>query len=67
MNDYFQHLVSLLCFLVLLIPVSMDTVLWISVIVIAAGNMVVGGVVRGSPGLSNCEVYQGYGSRDGRR
>jgi hypothetical protein len=43
-NDYLQHLVSLLCFLVLLIPVSVDTVLWISVIVIAAGNMVVGGL-----------------------
>jgi hypothetical protein len=42
-NDYLQHLVSLLCFLVL-IPVTIDTVLWISVIVIAAGNMVVGGL-----------------------
>ncbi|PMD34068.1 hypothetical protein L207DRAFT_517297 [Hyaloscypha variabilis F] len=43
-NDYLQLLFSLLCFLVMLIPVTIDTILWISVIVIAAGNMLVGGL-----------------------
>ncbi|KAH8791445.1 hypothetical protein BGZ57DRAFT_589460 [Hyaloscypha finlandica] len=43
-NDYLQLLFSLICFLVLLIPVTIDTVLWISVIVIGAGNMLVGGL-----------------------
>jgi hypothetical protein len=43
-NDYLQLLFSLICFLVLLIRVTIDTVLWISVIVIGAGNMLVGGL-----------------------
>jgi len=43
-NDYLQLLFSLLCFLVILIPVTIDTVLWISVIIIGAGNMLVGGL-----------------------
>jgi hypothetical protein len=43
-NDYLQLLFSLICLLVLLIPVTIDTVLWITVIVIGAGNMLVGGL-----------------------
>lgn len=43
-NDYIQLLFSLLCFLILLIPVTIDTTLWISVIAIGAGNMLVGGL-----------------------
>lgn len=43
-NDYLQLSFSLVCFLVLLVPVAIDTVLWISVIVIGAGNMLVGGL-----------------------
>jgi hypothetical protein len=38
-NDNLQLLCSLLCFMVLLIPVTIDTVIWISVIVVGAGNM----------------------------
>ncbi|KAE9379309.1 hypothetical protein N431DRAFT_499919 [Stipitochalara longipes BDJ] len=43
-NDYLQLLFSLFCFLVILIPVTIDTALWISVIAVGAGNMLVGGL-----------------------
>jgi len=43
-NDYLQLLFLLLCFFGILIPVTIETVLWISVIVIGASNMLVGGL-----------------------
>jgi hypothetical protein len=43
-NNYLQLSVSLLSFMVILIPVTIDTIVWISVIVVAAGNMLVGGI-----------------------
>jgi len=43
-NNYLQLSISLLSFMVILIPVTIDTIVWISVIVVAAGNMLVGGI-----------------------
>lgn len=39
-----QLVVSMVCFAILLIPVFIDTVLWITVIVVGAGNMLMGGL-----------------------
>jgi len=39
-----QLLVSMCCFAIILIPVLIDTVLWITVIVVGAGNMLMGGL-----------------------
>lgn len=39
-----QLIVSMVCFAIILIPVFIDTVLWITVIVVGAGNMLMGGL-----------------------
>jgi hypothetical protein len=39
-----QLLVSGVCFAIILIPVFIDTVIWIAVIVVGAGNMLIGGL-----------------------
>ncbi|KAG4428815.1 hypothetical protein IFR05_015700 [Cadophora sp. M221] len=44
LNSFVQLFVSLLCFTVILIPVAIDTIIWIAVIIVGAGNMLVGGL-----------------------
>jgi len=43
-NGVLRLSISMLLFLVILIPVLIDTVIWISTIVVAAGNMIVSGI-----------------------
>jgi hypothetical protein len=43
-NERAQLAVSLLYFSIILIPVVIDTIVWIAVIVVGAGNMLVGGL-----------------------
>jgi hypothetical protein len=43
-NEVVQLLASLCCFAVVLIPVTIDVVVWIAAIVVAAGDMIVGGL-----------------------
>lgn len=41
-NDFLQLARSLVIFTLLLIPVTIDTIIWISVIMVGAGNMLIG-------------------------
>lgn len=43
-NDVIQLLTSLFCFAVILIPVTIDSIMWIVGIIVGAGNMIVGGL-----------------------
>lgn len=43
-NHTIQLVVSLVCFVIILIPVIIDTTIWIVVIILGAGNMLVGGL-----------------------
>ncbi|KAE8451955.1 hypothetical protein EG329_002119 [Mollisiaceae sp. DMI_Dod_QoI] len=43
-NDAVQLVVSLFCFAVILIPVTIDSIMWIAGILVGAGNMIVGGL-----------------------
>lgn len=43
-NNFVLLLVSFLCFIIILIPVTIDTIIWIAVIIVGAGNMLVGGL-----------------------
>ena len=43
-NNFAQLIISLLCFTIIFIPVIVDTLVWISVIVVGAGNMLVSGL-----------------------
>ncbi|KUJ21152.1 uncharacterized protein LY89DRAFT_715422 [Mollisia scopiformis] len=43
-NDAVQLLVSLVCFAVILVPVTIDSIMWIVSIMVGAGNMIVGGL-----------------------
>ena len=45
-NEIVQLLASALVFTVILIPVVVDTLMWIFVIVIGAGNMIIGGLSK---------------------
>lgn len=44
LNSFVQLFISLLCFTIILIPVAIDTIIWIAVIIVGAGNMLVGGL-----------------------
>ncbi|KAH7360718.1 hypothetical protein BKA65DRAFT_493827 [Rhexocercosporidium sp. MPI-PUGE-AT-0058] len=44
LNSFVQLSVSLLCFMIILVPVAIDTIIWIAVIIVGAGNMLVGGL-----------------------
>ncbi|CZR66156.1 uncharacterized protein PAC_16057 [Phialocephala subalpina] len=43
-NDAVQLIISLFCFIIMVIPVTIDTILWIIATIVGAGNMVVGGI-----------------------
>jgi len=43
-NNLVQLAISLFCFSIILIPVVIDTIVWIAVIVVGAGNMLIGGL-----------------------
>ena len=43
-NNFVQLALSMICFSIILIPVFIDTIVWISVIIVGAGNMLIGGL-----------------------
>ncbi|KAE9365866.1 hypothetical protein N431DRAFT_516708 [Stipitochalara longipes BDJ] len=43
-NSFVQLALSMICFSIILIPVFIDTIVWIAVIIVGAGNMLTGGL-----------------------
>ncbi|PMD49027.1 hypothetical protein L207DRAFT_477734 [Hyaloscypha variabilis F] len=43
-NTFVQLALSMICFSIILVPVFIDTIVWISVIIVGAGNMLIGGL-----------------------
>jgi hypothetical protein len=57
-NNFVQLLVSLACFAVLLFPVVVDATVWIVVIIVSAGNMLVGALYEAHLDVSDLMVVQ---------
>ncbi|KAK0124495.1 hypothetical protein ONS95_009445 [Cadophora gregata] len=67
-NNFVLLFVSSLCFTVILIPVTIDTIIWIAVIIVGAGNMLVGGLYEAHLDyrIVNFVRDLGHGSDEGK-
>jgi hypothetical protein len=61
-NEFVELGVSAFCFAIILIPVVLDTMIWIIVIICGAGNMIVGGLYEAHLDWRICRFVKGMKS-----